>query len=104
MTAAASGRAAARAALVILLVAGAARAGEGAAPAARERGPEPAVTAASAPERSRVAAGVLSRAASRRAQKRGAAAPGEGTAAGAKHGDGRIESIEIDWNGSGSTP
>lgn len=104
MTAAAFGRAAALA----LLAAGAARAGEGAAPAARERAAEPAATAASAPasapERPRVAAGVLSRAASRRAQKRDAAAPREGTDAGAPHGDGNIESIEIDWNGPGSTP
>lgn len=83
-----------------LLLASAARAADGAketAPPAAERSPS------ASSERPRVAAGVLVRATSRRAQKR-AASPRHERAAAPAAGDAVIDSIEIDWNGSGATP
>jgi hypothetical protein len=91
------------AALAALLAAGAAHGGEGGANA-QGTVREPVATPAAAPERPRVAPGVLVRATSRRAQKRQGSAPREATDAGAPAADGMIESIEIDWNGSGTTP
>lgn len=88
--------------LAALLAAGAVHGGEPVAKRAQGSAPEPAAATAAAPERPRVAAGVLVRATSRRAQKRGAAR--EGTAVRAPAAGGTIESIEIDWNASGSTP
>jgi hypothetical protein len=90
--------------LVALLVAGAARGGEGAGvKAAQESAPDLAATTATVSERPRVPAGVLVRATARSAQKRAASAAREETG-GARASGGTIESIEIDWNGSGQTP